>query len=90
MTEEKVVYNSYGGMSIFTVVTIVFLVLKLTGPLASWSWLLVFSPLWAPIALAMAIVVAVFSVMMISSGVTNLVAGIKGAFSYRKELDKLK
>lgn len=40
-----------GGVSLATVLLVIFLVLKLTG-LIDWSWLWVLSPLWIPIALA--------------------------------------
>lgn len=39
-----------GGVSLATVLLVIFLVLKLTG-LIDWSWLWVLSPLWIPIAL---------------------------------------
>jgi len=39
-----------GGIDFLGMLTIVFIALKLTGHIA-WSWLLVLSPLWLPIAL---------------------------------------
>ena len=40
--------NSSGGMGIVGVLTIIFVVLKLTGvgAIATWSWVWVLSPLW--------------------------------------------
>lgn len=40
--------NSSGGMGIVGVLTIIFVVLKLTGvgAVAAWSWVWVLSPLW--------------------------------------------
>lgn len=45
--------TSKSGVSIVGVLTIVFVVLKLTN-LISWSWLWVLSPLWISIAIALA------------------------------------
>lgn len=47
----------------------VFLVLKLAGigVVASWSWLWVFSPLWAPLAVGMLILVVVLLAIIIKS-----------------------
>lgn len=39
--------SSSGGMSLFTILFIVFLVLKLTGSI-TWSWWWVIAPLWIP------------------------------------------
>lgn len=47
--------NSGTGLSITSVLFIVFLVLKLTGNI-DWSWWWVTSPLWIPIALVLGIV----------------------------------
>ena len=43
--------STSGGVSLTTVVFIVFLILKLTDTIA-WSWWWVFSPLWIPAGLA--------------------------------------
>lgn len=45
---------SSGGIGLFTVVGIVFVVLKLVGvaPIAGWSWLWVLSPFWIGLAVA--------------------------------------
>ena len=47
-----------GGLGLASVLTIVFVVLKLTGTIA-WSWWWVLSPLWISFALWTAIVVLV-------------------------------
>jgi hypothetical protein len=52
MSEEKTIFNS----SLPTLLFIVFLILKLTGNI-DWSWWWVTSPLWLPIAAALAIIV---------------------------------
>lgn len=49
--------ESSGGISVFTVLTIVFVVLKLVEVI-NWSWWLVLSPTWIPLAL-----IAVLSVI---------------------------
>ena len=49
-----------GGLGIVSVLTIVFIVLKLLGVI-QWSWIWVLSPLW----ISAVIVIAVFSVILI-------------------------
>ena len=49
-----------GGLGIVSVLTIVFIVLKLLGVI-QWSWIWVLSPIW----ISVVIVVAVFSVILI-------------------------
>ena len=49
-----------GGLGIVSVLTIVFIVLKLLGVI-KWSWIWVLSPIW----ISAVIVVAVFSVILI-------------------------
>ena len=49
-----------GGLGIVSVLTIIFIVLKLLGVIR-WSWIWVLSPIWT----AAVIVVAVFSVILI-------------------------
>lgn len=48
-----------GGIGCLTVIGIVFVVLKFLAvePVASWSWLWVLCPFWAPIAIAVFILV---------------------------------
>ena len=54
--------SSSGGIGFCGLLTIVFIVLKLTKYI-DWSWLWVFSPLWIPIALLLLVllVLLVFS-----------------------------
>jgi hypothetical protein len=47
-----------GGISLGTVLFIVFLVLKLTGTI-TWSWWWVTSPLWIPLALVIVFLVII-------------------------------
>ena len=49
-----------GGLGIVSILTIVFIVLKLLGVI-QWSWIWVLSPIW----ISTVIVVAVFSVILI-------------------------
>ncbi len=49
-----------GGLGIVSVLTIVFIVLKLLG-VVQWSWIWVLSPIWISAVIA----VAVFSVILI-------------------------
>lgn len=49
-----------GGLGIVSVLTIVFIVLKLLGVI-QWNWIWVLSPIW----ISAVIVVAVFSVILI-------------------------
>ena len=49
-----------GGLGIVSVLTMVFIVLKLLGVI-QWSWIWVLSPIW----ISAVIVVAVFSVILI-------------------------
>lgn len=50
-----------GGIGCLTVVGIVFVVLKLLAiqPVANWSWLWVLCPFWAPIAIAVAVIIII-------------------------------
>lgn len=52
--------NKSNGISLGGVLLVIFVVLKLTG-LIAWSWWWVFSPIWIPLL----IVVAVFLIAMI-------------------------
>lgn len=46
----------YGGLSIFELTALVFVVLKLTGVI-NWGWLWVLAPVWIPVVLAILVVV---------------------------------
>jgi hypothetical protein len=45
-----------GGISLGTVLFIIFLILKLTGTI-TWSWLWVTAPLWIPVAIVVAFLI---------------------------------
>ena len=55
-----------GGLGIVSVLTIVFIVLKLLGVIR-WSWIWVLSPIW----ISAVIVVAVFSVILIGGWINK-------------------
>jgi len=55
--------SATGGIGFFGLLTIVFIVLRLTG-FIDWSWLWVLAPLWMPIALVLAIVIVVFTIAL--------------------------
>lgn len=61
-----------GGISFLGLLAIVFITLKLVGVsvVATWSWWWVVSPLWIPLATAL----AVFAVIMIFAGLVAIFA----------------
>lgn len=50
---SKNIDTSKNGLGIGTILFLIFLTLKLAeiGPVAHWSWLWIFSPLWLPLVL---------------------------------------
>jgi membrane protein YdbS with pleckstrin-like domain len=58
------------GIGICWLLTIIFMVLKLTGTIA-WSWWWVFSPLWIPFALAIVVAFIILIVVGISMALEN-------------------
>ena len=62
-----------GGLSIGTVLFLIFLTLKLAevGPVANWSWWWVTSPLWIPLALIGVIVTIVVGITLITSKISK-------------------
>lgn len=67
MSEEKVIYNGPGVLSILG---IVFVVLKLTGVI-DWSWWWVTAPFWGPLALLVGLVLLIL-----------FIAGIAGIIGF--------
>ena len=53
------------GFSLPTVLTIVFLILKLCGVI-NWSWLWVFSPLWISISVTLVLVLVIIIIKLIA------------------------
>lgn len=70
--ETKVV--SGGGISLSTILGVVFIILKLTGVI-SWPWLWVLAPFWIPLALG--------TLILIIAAVIAIIAGIIGFISNR-------
>ena len=62
MANDNVAASS--GIGFAGLLTIVFIVLKLTGTIA-WSWWWVLSPLWIPTVLLIAIFLAIFLVILL-------------------------
>lgn len=69
-TNETKKTTSAGGVSIFTVLTLIFVVLKLVGVI-EWSWIWVFSPIWIPIALCFVIIVPIVIIAIILKFIRN-------------------
>lgn len=56
--------TSGGGIGFFGLLTIVFIVLKLTDVI-DWSWWWVLSPLWIPVAVALLVASVVAGIFLI-------------------------
>ena len=67
MSENNTSSSSSGGISLASLLTFVFVLAKIfeVGPIASWSWLWVFSPLWISFGIALAFVVIAFLIAVI-------------------------
>lgn len=52
--------NSSGGIGVFGIVQIIFIILKLTG-LIAWSWGVVLIPLWIDLALVLLLMMIIGS-----------------------------
>lgn len=63
MSEVETV--SSGGISFFGLLAIVFITLKLAqiGPVATWSWWWVLSPIWIPFALSILILLVMVAIV---------------------------
>ena len=60
--ETKVVRS--GGVSLTSILGVVFIVLKLTGVI-SWSWVWVLAPFWIPLALVVLILAIIIIITII-------------------------
>lgn len=65
--EQKNTRAVWGGIGFFPLLTICFIVLKLTKVIA-WSWLWVLAPLWIPYGLA-----AILAVVLLIVGTHNAI-----------------
>ena len=62
MNENRNNSGTAGGIGFCGLLTIAFIVLKLTGVI-SWSWLWVLAPIWIPAAIVLAVLLVVFKVL---------------------------
>ena len=60
--------SAAGGIGFCGLLTIAFIVLKLTGVI-SWSWLWVLAPIWIPAAIVLAVLLVVLIVVLVKEGV---------------------
>lgn len=64
MSKSNVSSNSGGGIGFSGLLTIVFIVLKLTGHI-NWSWIWVLAPLWGGIALVILMALILFPIIFL-------------------------
>lgn len=64
MSKSNVSSNSGGGIGFPGLLTIVFIVLKLTGHI-NWSWVWVLAPLWGGIALVILMALILFPIFFL-------------------------
>ena len=64
MNDNRNNSGTAGGIGFCGLLTIAFIVLKLTGVI-SWSWLWVLAPIWIPTAITIAIIVIVLVVILV-------------------------
>jgi membrane protein YdbS with pleckstrin-like domain len=64
--EKNVSVNAGGGMSLCTVLTIIFVVLKLVGVI-EWSWVWVLAPLWIGFGLFLVVLIIMLVILAIGS-----------------------
>lgn len=69
--QEIVVKTSGGGISFVGLLTIVFIVLKLTHVI-DWSWWWVLSPIWIGILLTLLIIIIVVSALIIGYAIVEI------------------
>jgi hypothetical protein len=62
--------GSGGGIGFFSILTLIFITLKLTGHI-TWSWWWVLAPTWIPLALVLLIIFGCFAF----AGVAAIVLG---------------
>jgi hypothetical protein len=71
MANQEVVVRGGGGLSLLSVLGVVFIVLKLVGVI-DWSWWLVLLPLYGPIALLLVIALVFFIIAGLVAGIGAL------------------
>ena len=68
MNENRNNSGTAGGIGFCGLLTIAFIILKLTGVI-SWSWLWVLAPIWIPAAIVIAVLLVVLIVVLVKEGV---------------------
>ena len=68
MNENRNNSGTAGGIGFCGLLTIAFIILKLTGVI-SWSWLWVLAPIWIPTAIVLAVLLVVLIVVLVKMGV---------------------
>lgn len=68
MNENRNNGGTAGGIGFCGLLTIAFIVLKLTGVI-SWSWLWVLSPIWIPTAIVLAAFLVVLIVVLVKEAI---------------------
>jgi hypothetical protein len=68
MNENRNNSGTAGGIGFCGLLTIAFIILKLTGVI-SWSWLWVLAPIWIPTAIVLAVLLVVLIVVLVKEGV---------------------
>lgn len=63
-TDNKNSSSAAGGISFCGLLTIAFIVLKLTGVI-DWSWLWVLAPIWIPIAIEVVVLVIILVAVVV-------------------------
>lgn len=59
--------SSSGGIGFCGLLTIVFIVLKLTG-IISWSWVWVLSPVWISLCILLLVLAGIFGYLIVKGG----------------------
>ena len=81
--------NSSAGYSLFFVVGIVFVTLKLTGVI-DWSWVWVLCPFWGPLALFCAVLLVCFAGFLIISVVLSFLVGLKSIIDWNERRNRVR
>lgn len=63
--DDKSTIELGGGLGFCSILTLIFVVSKILGAI-DWSWWWVFSPLWIPVAVALAILLIIFIIAVLA------------------------
>ena len=91
MADKKRRTSSGGGMSIITLLWIIFLILKLTKVI-DWPWYWVFSPIWISAGLGILFLLCIGTILLaavfgIASSSSQMIVGIKSWFKKQQQED---